>query len=619
MYTAPKSMSAPAANPILYWPREDILLNGGLNLVDKEWKLDDNQTPKVLNMWWKNGELGKRWGQDWLKSDEAPEPIAYTSYRFPFKGHIIKHCGTKLYKQDINTGVLTSIYTVNASKGVFFKFNGKLYYKQSGKYVVIDDTLTASDVVPYAPTVIINRTPTGGGNTNEQYNRAGKAFKNSFNGTGSATAYTLTDTNLDATAVTVTVGGVTKVEGTDFTVNRTTGVVTFNVAPAAGTNNVIITAYKTNQADLDAIFNSVYVMPFGGQNDNRVFIGGGNGGYYYWTGITAAGVDPTYFAYNNYNIIGLTDEAITGFGKHYDTLTIHKESGEIYGITYTWNGTIGIFNTFPINSQYGCDCPDTMQNINNALVWVNSKFGACILLGTNVGSQRNAFPISRNVNPWLLKESNLKNASSVDFDGKYWLCVNDKVYPWDYFISPYVDTGNPDVSAKALSWWYFDNINAQSFITDAGNLYYTDRVTGKTVKFHVTDDGGQFYDFGVEIQSVYRLPLRDLGGGIYEFDVIDMWVDASGDSRTDIDILYFTNDEISGEAEAEPITVGSFNLKNFSLHNFTLGVMGLKKTFALKPLEKKIDLFGVEFHNSDAGRDMNISNLKLSYRLGKRK
>lgn len=619
MFVAPKTINVPAASSVQYWPKSDTILNGGLNLADKEWKLSNNQTPKVLNMWFKLGELGKRWGQDWLKSDEAPEPTAYASYKFPFKGYIIKHCGTKIYKQDIATGDITAIYTVNSSKGVFFKFNGKLYYKQTGKYIQIDETLTASDVVPYIPTVIINRTPTGGGDTNEQYNRLGKGFNNSFHGNGSSKAYTLTDTNLDATAVTVTVGGVTKTEGTDFTVNRTTGVVTFTAAPASGTNNVIITAYKTNQSDIDSILNSLYVIPFGGQNDNRVFVGGGNGGYYYWTGITTSGVDPTYFAYNNYNIIGLTDETINGFGKQYDTLIIFKDR-EMYGVTYTFNGTTGIFNTFPVNSQIGCDCPDTIQTINNNLVWLTSYNGPFTMIGTSYGNgnQRNVFSIGRNINPRLMEETTLKTASSVDFDGKYWLCVGDKVYLWDYFISPYVDTGNPDESARILSWWYFDTINAGAWVIDSTQLYYINRTSGKTVKFHTEYDNAQFYDFGGAINALYRYPFREMGGEIYEFTVSKGFIGVTGTTRASFLVTYFTSDDINGDPSTEEIDVGSFAWDNFSWDTFFWGVSGLKDEAVLLPMAKNVRYFGSEFSNADAGRDMNISSISWEYRVTKK-
>lgn len=755
-------------------------LYGGINLADKEWKIADNQTSKTLNMWYNNGELGKRYGQKYINYSEVVETPCYNAYKYLYQGKIIKHCGTKLYSQDPTTGVTTELITgLSNKKGSFFKFNGKIYYingdkyyqydgvsvgnlmgidgdcdditkfaasnitlsldstKQSSNYALratltnttgtvkyklptldtskyylisayvrngnatnitlskdatgggtivaatsVTDTtqfirsgvviqpsalnqgnyvtftvngastnyayidsiminvITSDDyaagvaacltkypytnlmgaiqVSPYIPTVVINRTPTGGGSANENYNRLGTGFKNSFNGNGAAVAYTLTDANLDSTLVTATVGGVPKVETTDFTVNRTTGIITFTAAPASGTNNVIITAYKTIQSDIDTILKCLYAIPFGGQNDNRVFFAGNGTGYYYWTGITTSGIDPTYFPYNNYNIIGLTDENINGFGKQYDTLCIFKPR-EIYGVTYTWDGSTGIFDTFPVNAQIGCDCPGTIQTINNNLVWMNSYGGIYTLVGTAVESQRNVFPISRNINPRLLLETALKTANSVDFNGKYWLNVGDKVYLWDYFISPYTDTGNPEQSAKLLSWWYFDNIDSSCFIIDDQSLYYVNETNGKSVQFITSNDGTQFYDFGVGYSSMYRIPLRDFGNGINEFDVLEMWVDCRGDTRTLIQVVYVTSDDINGDPSMDYIEVGSFSYDTFSYDTFTYQVMGYKETFPLAPMEKKIDLFGVEFSNDDGGRDMNISDIQLLYRLGKRK
>jgi hypothetical protein len=616
-YLVPKNIAVPKPPAMQYWPSSPSLLNGGINLTEREWKLSDNQTPNVKNMWWKDGELSKRFGQEYVIDSIAVETPNYATYKKLYEGHIIKHCGTKMYKQDPITETTTEIYTgLTAIKGSFFKFGDKLYYMQAGKFLQYDGT-TVSEVVPYIPTVIINRTPTGGGDVLENYNRIGKGFINKFNGNASAVAYTLTDANLDATTVTCTVDGVAKVENTDFTVNRTTGIVTFVSAPATGTNNVAITAYKTVQADIDTILKCKYAIPFGGQNDNRIFIGGNGTGYFYWTGISANGIDATYFAYNNYNVIGNSDEDITGFGKHYDTLTIHKESGEIYGETYDWDGIKGIFSTFPINQQYGCDCPETLQNINNNLVWLNSRYGVCILVGTTVGSQRNAFPISRNIDPRLMKEIDLKMASSVDFNGHYWLCVNDKVYLWNYFISPYYSTGNPDADAQRLSWWYFDNINAQSFVIDGQDLYHANRTTGQFVKFHTAYDAGQFYDFGEGISAVYRYPIREMGNGVYEFWVPRGWVNVRGDTKTSFIVTYFTSDEPDGDPSTEVIEVGSFMWNNFNWSLFTWGVMGPVYQWALAPGAKNIRYFGAEFANAEAGRDMNISSIIFQYSIKK--
>jgi len=593
-----------------FWPSSPSLLNGGVNYTDKEYKLPENQSPNILNMNFVNGELGIRQGLINLNAAEIVEPISYGTYKYKFMGNYIKHCGTKLYKQDAVTGVSTAIFSgLNASKSKIFKINGKLYLKQAGKYIVWDGT-TASNVIPYIPVVIINRTPTGAGDTNENYNRLGAGFTNKFHGNNVATVYTLTDVNLDATTVIITVNGVAKIEGTDFTVNRPLGLITFSSAPPVGINNIIITAFKTVQADIDAILNCLAAIPFGGQNDNRLFVGSNGTGYFYWTGITTAGVNPTYFAYNNYNIIGLTDENITGFGKHYDTLCILKER-EIYGETYVYDGTKGVFNTFSISSEIGCDCPDTIQSVNNNLVFLNSHNGVYVLVGTAVGSQRNVFPISRNVNPRLLAETNLISASSIDFNGKYWLCVNDKVYLWDYFLSPYYDTGNPEESAKRLSWWYFDSINAASWLVD-DVLMYCDRTTGLTVKFQK-----QFNDFGTMINAIYRYPLRLMGSGIYEFSVISGFVIVRGDIRTAYQVTYFTNDDINGDVAREIIEVGSFSLLDFTLPNFTLGVMGPLFSWRLSPYEKNIRYFGAEFQNTKINTDMNISSIEWMYKIGK--
>jgi len=617
MFIVPKDISAPKMPKMQTWPTKDYPLNGGLDVADTEFQLPENKTSKCLNVWYLNGELDKRWGQDYLLETETVELVNHSMLKYLYKGKIIKHSGTKLYSQDPITGINTVLFSglTNATSRLF-KYNGKVYLKQVGKYVEYDG-VTATNVVAYIPTVIINRTPTGGGDLNEDYNRFGKGFINSFSGNNVATVYALTDTGLDATLVTATVGGVAKVETTDFTVNRTTGIVTFSVAPPTGTNNVVITAYKTVQEDIDSILNCLAVKAYGGQNDNRLFFGNNGTGIYYWTGISIIGIDPTYFPLNNYNIVGLDDENITGFGKQQNSLLVIKER-EICAVDYSWNGTIGVFDSYPLSDVFGCDCPKTIQTVNNSTVFLSSEFGVCIVQSTNVGNQRNVFAASRNIDPILLKETNLTSASSVEFDGKYWLCVNDKVYLWDYFLAPYYDTGNPDDNAMRLSWWYFDNINASSWTIEGDELFYGDRTTGKTIKFITTYGNEQYYDFGLGYSSVYRYPFRLLGGGLYEFTVVYGNIGVRGDKVTQYDVTYFTNDEINGEIEVDPIDVGSFGWDTFTWDLFTWDVIGPLTSWPLRPALKNIQYFAVEFSNATGGVSMNIQSMKWTYKLGKR-
>lgn len=616
MFKAPKDISPPKMPKTKYWPDKNYPLNGGLNLADTEFQLNENETNNCLNVWYQNGELDKRWGQKYLNDSEVVENNGHSIYKHYFKGLIVKHSGTKLYTQDPVSGVTTEIYSgLNDTDSRLFKYNSNIYLKQVGKYVQWDGT-SASDVVPYIPNVLLNGQPDGSGDTDEDYNRLGTGFQNSFSGDGSTTVWKLTDDELDATLVTIDVDDVTLIENTDFTVNRTTGTITFNIAPSNGTNNIIVKAYKTVQEDIDSILNCLDVKPFGGQNDNRLFFGNNGTGTYYWTGISDVGIDPSYFPSNNYNIVGLDDENITGFGRQQNSLIVIKER-EVYAVDYYFDGTIGVFNSYPITDAFGSDCPRSIQTVNNNVVFMSTEFGVCLIQSTNVGNQRNVFSISRNIDLKLKEETNITQASSIEYDGKYWLCFNDKVYVWDFFISPYYDSGNPDDNARRLSWWYFDNINAKSFGFEGFEMFYIDRDTGKTVDFIIGDSSEQYFDFGLGYDALYRYPYRLIGGGLYEFTVIYGNIGVRGDRKTTYSVKYFTNDELNGELEIEPIDVGSFSWDNFNWSLFTWRIMGPMYIWPLRPALKNIQYFAVEFANNEPGKSLNIQSMQWAYTIKK--
>lgn len=462
---------------------------GGLNTQDLEYKLRDNQSPDCKNVWFNNRILCKRWGTMPLNTASVGSPILAMYDKF-FLGNIIFAAGTGLYKMDPGTGIATQIYSgLTANKGVFFRYSVTnatiLWYLNGAQYVQYDGT-TVSTITPYIPTVVINRGPTGGGNDHssdasiEDYNRLGAGFKNSFSADGTAKAYTLTEQNLDSTAVTATVAGTEKHEGTDFTVNRTTGVVTFSTAPVHGDNNVIITAYKTHSDWYSSIVTCTKAANFGGPNNNRLFFAGNGSSYYYYSDVGKA----HYWPINQYNFINTADDSITGFGLQNDTMLIFK-GNSIYGMTYkTDSQGVGQFPVVNVNSGVGCDCPGTIQLINNKLTWLTSGLGPMTLVNqlNTSGSEvvyRNVNAIGRNINgnsarSGLLNEPNLENAVAVDFQQKYWIAVNGHVYLWDYGLSPYVNSQQVDEAQSQLSWWYFENLDIQCFCQNGTDLYFGD-------------------------------------------------------------------------------------------------------------------------------------------------
>ena len=282
---------------------------------------------------------------------------------------------------------------MTTTKGIFINYNKNLYYL-NGKYIQYDNT-EVKEVVPYEPDLCINRKPDGSySDLTDNYNRLGSGFKNTFNGDGTSKVYVLTDKELDATAVKVTVGTTDMTEGSGFTVDRTAGKVTFSTAPGVGQNNVVITAYKTTQKYIDSVLNCKYYVSFGGENNSRLFVAGSGNAVYYYSEV----FDATYFPENNYGTLGNGEYDITGFGEQYNVLVVFKDT-EMYSISYYYDSEHQArFDSRVINAHMGCDIPGSIKLVDNKLTWAHTRFGVLVLQSTVIEDERNVNVISRNIN-----------------------------------------------------------------------------------------------------------------------------------------------------------------------------------------------------------------------------
>lgn len=599
-------------------------INGGVCLEDLSYKLRVNQAEKMLNLWLNDRIITKRWGQEWLNASLGAGGVLGRYDRL-YKTFIIWTWTTKMYKTDPATGTTTEIGSgLTAVKGDFIEMNEILYYRNGNQYVQWDGT-TFSTVVPYIPWLVYGRAPTGGGTFYQAFNRLGAGFKSTFNGDNSATVYTLPLAPLDATTVTCTVGGVTKTEGVDFTVNRTTGVVSFTAAPATGVDNVSITAYKTTAAAIATVINCTFATVFGGESSgtlggSRMFISGNtnfkNYVFYSWL------LDPTYFPDPNYLLIGSNDDMVTQFGKQYDIMVGFK-ARKMYRIDYTFDGSTSTFPIKLISDSIGCDMPGTIQLINNRLTWFNTYLGGFTLNSTQLIDERNIQPISQNINgtsinPGLMAETTANKilASSMDFQNKYWICIGSKVWVWDYGLAPYVDSGNADEDQRRLSWFPFDNINAVAFIFNESTAYCFDRTVGRIVKFNESKN-----DFtSTAINGYWKSKAFDMSEGSLQADpswlktVLGGWFTGRTDTYSKYKITVFTDMITSTVLPIEPV-IGTFNWNAFTWDTFTWEVMNIGKTKPIRFRSRKIIFFAIQFENNTLDQDLALSDLVLSYNV----
>lgn len=369
----------------------------------------------------------------------------------------------------------------------------------------------------YAPLVVVNAVgvddtgspPVVSGTQFEGYNLLSGAFRTAFTTDGKAHEFKLPLDNLTlnngespAVEYTGTDGTVTRWEsfsntmlyaqasaeigGETVTVKlyRQSGIIEFSTGadtpyplPGSISNNLIVTAWKTDPEATKKISNMQFATWFGGDRSGinggtRLFASGNpeHPNLVHWSDIN----NPLYFPENNYAYIGESSQKVTGFGKQTDILVIFKEH-EIYsaeyvsGNTYTAQDVIdgkvvdvtanaAVFPITPINSGIGCDCPNTIQLCNNRLIWATSDGAVYGLMAANQASERNVRKLSAMIESRLKAEDRylLKSALSCDVDGHYMLFVRNRVYLLDYMdgVFQYYATYSDERKAQRNMSWY---------------------------------------------------------------------------------------------------------------------------------------------------------------------
>ena len=612
---------------------------GGLNLKDLEFEQDNNQSPYMLNVMYRNGAFGKRYGQEIYNS--YPDTVYSTVYYDDF---VFVHSGTKIYRT--NTEVASGL---PESKGLFIIFAQKLYYLISSGFYEYDGT-SFETIDSYVPDFIINAKPDGstGGDVTDDLNILGTKFKIIYNGTENDTVYHVKEYNgaegneiIDWTVRPTIL--VDDTETNDFTVDTTAQTITFATAPGEGSLNVVMefTMKSTVFADQRSqILNCKFYDTFGGANNSRLFLAGGGNSKYWWS----QAYDISYFPENNFATLGNTEDDITGFGRQYNVLIIFKprEIYSVYSYTETSSTTvieenIGLesFRSQLVNARIGCDAPNSIQLINNLLTWFNSNEGVCTLVSTNIQDERNVRIISRNIertNNFGIKgildyDENPLTIESADYNNRYFLVFPSSGYcfMWDYEISPYrYSTSGGETDPRVLDWFLFDHFYVKEFIKVGKQLVYVSSnsdFANKLIKLNATFVDLDFNNDGEAdaIHSYYMTPFFQFGAVEMLKNIKNVYIQCRGDTNTSIDLYYYTDDSAEPEPEPEPINVaGGFNLwSEYAWDDFHWFMNIWGNTFRRKCNIKKIQMASIYFENNQVDNDMSITHIGLQYQLVK--
>ena len=618
---------------------------GGLNLKDLEFEQEMNQSPYMLNMMYRNGAFGKRFGQE-IHSTYSDTINSITT----FYDDIFVHAGTSIYKY--SEGTTTTVATnMPNKKGLFIVFAQKLYYLISSGFYEYDGS-QFSTITTYVPQLFINCKPDGThSDAVDEFNIIGDKFSLVYNGVDNVTEYKVGEydsqevIDWDGT-IEVKVDDET-VPSADYTVDKVNKKIDFDTAPGEGDMNVeFIFTIKddTFEEERERIYGSRFYDTFGGENNSRLFLAGSGDSKYYWS----HAYDITYFPESNFATLGNTEEDITGFGRQYNVLIIFKprEVYSLYSYTETSSTTIleeeigqEGFRSQLVNARIGCDSPGSIQLINNLLTWFNSREGICTLVSTNIVDERNIRIISRNIertNNFGVKgildyDEDPLTVTSIDYNNKYFLVFPDSgmCFMWDYEISPYSYSSNGETPPSRLDWYLFDHFYVKQFLKvekklvfscshsdfDKSIIQINSSFTDVNYDHLEDEEGNELTE--APIHSYYMTPFLQFEAIESLKNVKNIYVQCRGDTASVIDMWYYTEEKITPEEEPEAIRIGGKLWEHFQWSNFQWLVVNWANTFRRKCNLKKIQMASFYFDNNEANRDMSIAHIGLQYQVVK--
>lgn len=376
----------------------------------------------------------------------------------------------------------------------------------------------------YIPTVIISRNPTGGGTTLEPLNLIGRKWKESFLSDGTSKVYQLTTEKLDADAVEVRImtkeGEWTdKKEGTDFTVDREKGTVTFTTAPGAspvtGFDNVEITAAKTREGYADKI-NKCRIMTLYGVNGgmDRIFISGNpdypNQDWYCKMN------DGFFWGDLWYSTLGQDGSAIVGYIIINDRLAVLKSDAEEGRNVILRKGEIendeAVFPIIGTLSGRGALGSHAFGHLGSEPLFL-TDIGIMAITAADLTGEKYSQSRSYYIDNVLTAEKGLEDAFAYVWRDFYLISTGSgRVYLLDGLQKSY-DRNSP-YSHFQYECYYWDNVPARVFWEDGeGRLCFGD-AEGNTFRFYDDMTSQTSYnDDGVAIPARWDTP--DLSGKLF--------------------------------------------------------------------------------------------------------
>ena len=548
------------------------------------------------------------------------------TYDGPINGyHILRgmedglvHAGTKMYYKG------EALYSeAKDSRSKSWQFGDKLYIVDGKALLVWDgESVKKASESAKIPIISIAKTPSGGGTTYESLNLLQTGFTELFLGTESDTAYQLTFGELDSDEVKVSIldeSGVwqDKTEGTDFTVDRVSGIVNFvsapGLSPVTGEDNVRITAHRTVEGYSDRINQCDIGIQYGisGATD-RLFLSG-NPDFINQDWFSDVN-NPTYFADINYSALGSSRSAIMGYSVINGYLATHKDEMELDQSLFLREGVLvndmPAFRTINTLQGAGAIAKDTFNYLSTEPLFL-TRLGVYAITAQDITGEKYGQNRSFFLNGKLLNETRLEKAFSCVYKDMYWLFVNNVAYILDGLQPVQTDKSMP-YATRQYAGFYRTNLPANCAWENNGELYFGTQ-DGRICKFYSNAEASDSYnDDGKPIECVWETP--DIDGRLFyknkTFRYLAMQLRRA--HQTSVKVLSYKRG-IWNEIKEETIKSKYFSFSDLMFSEIDFSNDDSNKVVSTKVRLKKVDKARFRFANTVADESFGIFNLAFEF------
>lgn len=586
----------------------------GVDFLNEPSLVATNRSPDALNVW-KNY---KDTQETCIETRPGYRKIAQIGtkingiYLFNLSTAII-HSGNILYEwsnfpSEPNETTLKEIYNnMNSNERTSFnKFGDNLYINDGSNYILYDgNQVREVKEDAFIPRTTIGRKPTGGGETLQDVNVLQPKRTNSFLADGTSTQYVLDAIGIDSTEVIAVVNDITLTEGTDFTVNRASGIVTFNTAPAqpslAGTDNVFITFSKTVLGYEDRIKKCTKATIF----DSRIFY---TGNPEFPNAIFHCELNnPAYISDLSYYEDGSSDSRIKDIVVGSNVLWVFKDldqnNANVFYHEQMLDETQGA--VYPCKQgNVSTSCYARGINFKDDIVYI-SRDGLEGITTENIDSRQAIAHRSSLVDSKMINNSNYSDAQMVEWQGYLLILVGGEVFLADSRQK------YSSLNSFEYEWYYWDISNCSPRVLKE----YKDKL------YIGANDGSIFIVEGTNdneeaILSYWTTPMDNFGydnklkttnkrGGIVKIKTVPNGiVKISRKINTSDEYKYITQKSLTG-----------FDFKSLDFRNFSF-VTTNQSYVILKIKEKKINEISLKFYSDEKDKPFGLFSAALEAFIG---